>query len=68
VLLVGRDFWEKLIDLQHLVDTGMIGPDDVHLIQYAETAEEVWDRLNEHYGFETAAPADAGAGAHEEDV
>jgi hypothetical protein len=40
----------------------------VHLIQYAETAEEVWDRLNEHYGFEPAGPAEAGAGAHEEDV
>ena len=68
VLLVGRAFWEKLIDLQHLVDTGMISPGDVHLIQYAETAEEVWDRLNEHYGFEPMAPAEPGAGAHEEDV
>jgi len=68
VLLVGREFWERLINLQHLVDTGMISPGDVHLIQYAETAEEVWDRLNEHYGFEPAGPAEAGAGAHEEDV
>jgi uncharacterized protein (TIGR00730 family) len=68
VLLVGREFWEKLINLQHLVDTGMISPGDVHLIQYAETAEEVWDLLNDHYGFEAATPAEPGVGAHEEDV
>lgn len=68
ILLVGRAFWEKLIDLQHLVDTGMISPGDVHLVQYAETAEEVWERLNDHYGFEAAEPAEPGAGAHEEDA
>ena len=68
VLLVGRAFWDKLINLQHLVDTGLISPGDVHLVQYAETAEEVWERLNEHYGFEAAAPTQPGAGAHEEDV
>ena len=68
VLLVGRAFWEGLINLQHLVDTGMIGPADVDLVQYVETAEEAWDCLNEHYGFEPRAAAEPGAGAHEEDV
>ena len=68
VLLVGREFWEKLIDLQHLVDTGMISPGDVQLIQYAETAEEVWERLNEHYGFEPALAGSSPQGAHAEDM
>ena len=53
ILLFGREFWERLINLQHLVDTGMISPGDVELIQYVETAEEAWDCLNEHYGFES---------------
>ncbi len=68
ILLVGRAFWEKLINLQHLVDTGMISPGDVHLVQYVETAEEAWDCLNEHYGFEAAEPTEDGRGAHDEDV
>ena len=52
ILLFGRDFWEKLIDFQHLVDTGMISPEDVHLFQFVETAEEAWAHLEAHYGFD----------------
>ena len=29
ILLFGRDYWEKLINFQHLVDTGMIGAGDL---------------------------------------
>ncbi len=50
VLLFGRDFWTKLINFDHLVDTGMISPDDVHLFRYVETAEEAWQTLQEVYG------------------
>ncbi len=46
----------------------MISPGDVQLIQYAETAEEVWERLNEHYGFEPALAGSSPQGAHAEDM
>ena len=52
ILLFGRRFWDKLIDLQHLVDTGMISPGDVELIRFVETAEEAWEVLAAHYGFD----------------
>ena len=52
ILLFGREFWEKLIDFEHLVDTGMIGAADLGLFQFVETAEEAWERLAEHYGFD----------------
>ena len=65
VLLFGRDFWEKLIDLQHLVDTGMISSDDVHLFQYVESAEEAWQKLAEHYAFASRHDAD---GAFADDI
>ena len=32
ILLFGRAFWEKLIDFQHLVDSGMISPEDLGLV------------------------------------
>jgi uncharacterized protein (TIGR00730 family) len=54
ILLFGRAFWEKLIDFQHLVDSGMINPEDLGLFHYVETAEEAWQRLAEHYGFDLA--------------
>jgi uncharacterized protein (TIGR00730 family) len=52
ILLFGRAFWEKLIDFQHLVDSGMISPEDLGLFHYVETAEQAWERLAEHYGFD----------------
>jgi len=50
VLLFGRDFWTKLINFDHLVDTGMISPEDVHLFRYVETADEAWETLQQVYG------------------
>ena len=52
ILLFGRAFWEKLINFQHLVDTGMISAGDLGLFHFVETAEEAWERLSEHYGFD----------------
>ena len=55
ILLFGRAFWEKLVDFQHLVDCGMIGADDLGLFHYVETAEQAWECLAAHYGFDLPA-------------
>ena len=60
ILLFGRGFWEKLVNFQHLVDTGMISPGDLELFHYVETAEDAWGRLANHYGFD-ATPTETGA-------
>ncbi len=60
ILLFGRAFWEKLVNFQHLVDTGMISPGDLGLFHFVETAEDAWGRLAEHYGFD-ATPTETGA-------
>jgi len=52
ILLFGRAFWDKLINFQHLVDTGMISPGDLGLFHFVESADEAWERLAEHYGFQ----------------
>jgi uncharacterized protein (TIGR00730 family) len=52
ILLFGRAFWEKLIDFNYLVETGMIGAQDLNLFRYVETAEEAWQVLSAHYGFD----------------
>ena len=52
IMLFGRDYWRKLIDFEHLVDTGMINPEDVGLFHYVESAEEAWEVLAAHYGFD----------------
>jgi len=42
-LLFGRAFWERIINWQALADAGTIGPDDLKLITYVETAEEAFE-------------------------
>jgi hypothetical protein len=64
ILLFGRAFWEKLINFEWLVETGMIGAHDLDLIRYVETAEEAWDVLAAEYGFD-APPTQTGAFAEE---
>jgi len=42
VLLFGREFWERVIDFQVLVDERTIAPQDLELFRYVDTAEEAW--------------------------
>ncbi|GAP37131.1 TIGR00730 family Rossman fold protein [Piscinibacter sakaiensis] len=56
ILLFGRDFWTKLVDFQHLVDTGMISPGDLELFRFVETAEEAWELLDAEYAFSAPGP------------
>ncbi len=65
ILMFGRAFWEKLIDFDHLVETGMISAHDLELFQFVETAEEAWAALSEHYGFDLPATQ---TGAFAEDI
>ena len=42
ILLFGREFWNRLIDFDLLIETGMISPERRHLFHFVETAEEAW--------------------------
>ena len=55
VLLFGREFWQRLVNFDLLIEAGMISPDDVHLFHYVETAEQAWSLLEGEYGFDLPA-------------
>ncbi|MBN2691905.1 MAG: TIGR00730 family Rossman fold protein [Burkholderiaceae bacterium] len=59
ILLFGEAFWRKLVNFDHLVETGMISPEDVHLFHFVETAEQAWEVLSRAFDLENAAEADA---------
>ncbi len=47
IVLVGEDYWRKALNIDFLVDEGVIDPEDRELFWYAEDAEEIWrDILN----------------------
>ena len=50
VVLFGREFWERAIDLDFLVEEGTIAPEDARLVSYAETAAEAWETISRFHG------------------
>lgn len=42
VLLLGREFWARIINFDAMVDEGMIAEEDLSLFQFVESAEEAW--------------------------
>lgn len=43
VLLFGREYWQRIINFDALVDEGTIAPEDLDLFQYVETAQQAWN-------------------------
>lgn len=50
IVLMGRKFWEHLINWQALVEAGLIGEEDLGLFHYAETAQEAWYLISKNHG------------------
>jgi uncharacterized protein (TIGR00730 family) len=47
ILLFGREFWERVIRFDLLVEEETISEEDTHLFKYVETAEEAWDHIRQ---------------------
>ena len=45
VVLVGEDYWRRLVDFDFLVAEGTIDPEDTELFVFAETAESIWRHI-----------------------
>jgi uncharacterized protein (TIGR00730 family) len=61
VVLVGRAYWERLIDFTYLIEEGAIDIEDRSIFWFAETAEEAWQGIIDWYR-ESGEPDFAGAG------
>jgi uncharacterized protein (TIGR00730 family) len=45
VVLVGEAYWRRAVDIDFLVDEGVIDSEDRELFWFAETAQEIWDGI-----------------------
>jgi len=50
VLLFGREFWERVINFQALVEEANIGEKDINIFQYVESAEQAWEIISKANG------------------
>ena len=49
IMFFGRDYWNRVVNWEALVEEGVISPDDLDLFHFVETAEEAWDLVCAHY-------------------
>ncbi len=55
VLLFGREYWQRIIDFDALVEEGTIDPPHRELFQFVETAEAAWDLIRAFWAEQDAA-------------
>jgi len=55
VVLVGESFWRRALDVDFLVEEGVIDAEDRELFWYAETAEEIWSGI-QHWHHACGSP------------
>ena len=47
VLIYGKEYWNRVLNLEALADAGAISPEDVNLFHYVDTPEEGFEMLRE---------------------
>jgi len=46
ILLFGREFWERVVNFNVLVEEGTISRQDLEIFQYVETADDAWEIIS----------------------
>jgi uncharacterized protein (TIGR00730 family) len=49
ILLFGREYWERVINIDAMIGEGMISPEDKDLFVFVETADEAWAYIADFY-------------------
>ena len=49
ILLFGREFWNRVVNFEAMVEEGVIAPHDLDLIHWSEEAREAWDFVKRFY-------------------
>jgi uncharacterized protein (TIGR00730 family) len=49
ILLFGRDYWNRVVNFEAMVEEGVIAPHDLDLIHWSEDAEEAWQFITDFY-------------------
>ena len=49
ILMFGREFWNRVVNFEALVEEGVISPRDLDLFRFVDTAEEAWQIVQDFY-------------------
>lgn len=57
VLLFDRDYWQRIVDFDALLEEEVISPQDLELFSFVDNAEDAWDHIRQHYGLDAKTQA-----------
>ena len=49
VILVGKQYWQEMVNFNHMVEFGVIDQGDMNSIHFTETAKEAWQVIEDWY-------------------
>lgn len=49
IILFGTDYWKRLINMDVMIEEGVISPDDLKLFQYVDEPQVAWDAIKAFY-------------------
>src|SRR4029453_210354 len=49
ILLFGRDYWNRVINFEAMVEEGVIAPNDLDLFHWSEEADDAWEFVMRFY-------------------
>ena len=49
VILFGSDYWKRLLNIDVMLEEGVISPEDLDLFHYVDTPEAGWDVIKRFY-------------------
>lgn len=49
IVLLGREYWQRIINFEAMVEEGVIEEGDLALFQFVDTAEEAWVLIKKHH-------------------
>lgn len=49
IVLVGRDYWSNVLNLDYMVEHGTISAADLDIVSRVETAEDAWQAIRDYY-------------------
>jgi hypothetical protein len=49
ILLFGKDYWNRVVNFEAMVEEGVIAPHDLDLLHWTEDANEAWDYVRRFY-------------------
>lgn len=52
LILVGKEYWTKFMNIEFLADEGAISQEDIDLIKIVDTAQEAWDLIKDFYSLQ----------------